>query len=705
MVVYTLFNIEATIESLALIDISTMRRCGMRWKDVKLSGKLGIGFGAVLVLLAVLAVWAVVGIRGIVRNANEVIAGNRIRGDMVQREVDHLNWANEVNALIVDDHVHDLSVETDPTQCAFGKWYYSPERELVEAQVPALRPILDAIEEPHNELHQSAIAIEDSYRPVDLELGNFLREIETDHLAWAHSVKDLLVNRDAPTNDIEVDHTQCRLGLWLYSAEVRERAANDPEFGAALEALYDPHEALHRNAETVIEFHKAGDLIGARDFYYANMQQLAHDVLGHVDDVIHWHDAQAAGYELSKQIYSTETQSSLAQVQDLLGQITSTARANIMTDEQMLLLADQTRSLVTILGIVAFVVGLAMTTFITRGIVRPLRRGIAICETIAEGDLTVDIDIHQKDEIGQLAAAMGHMLERLREIAAGIKESAANVDQGSAGMSETSQEMSQGATEQAASAEEVSSSMEEMASNIKQNSDNAQQTEKIALQSAQEAEKGGKAVEATVEAMRNIAEKIVVIEEIARNTNLLALNAAIEAARAGEHGKGFAVVAAEVRRLAENSQRAAAEIGALSGDSVDVAEQAGSIIAQIVPNIQRTAELVQEISAASSEQDSGAQQINKAIMQLDRVIQQNASASEEMASMAEELSAQSNTMNETISFFKLPAEELGNQRPAALPSGERALADNDSSTDSNHSGNGHSENGHTGITLAAAEEE
>jgi methyl-accepting chemotaxis protein len=195
--------------------------------------------------------------------------------------------------------------------------------------------------------------------------------------------------------------------------------------------------------------------------------------------------------------------------------------------------------------------------------------------------------------------------------------------------------------------------MEQMASNIKQNADNAQQTEKIALKAAQDAREGGKAVAETVGAMKEIAAKITIVEEIARQTNLLALNAAIEAARAGEHGKGFAVVASEVRKLAERSQTAAAEISKLSRSSVDVAEKAGEMLGRIVPDIQRTAELVQEINAASNEQNSGAEQINKAIQQLDQVIQQNASATEETASTSEELSSQSEQLLESIGFFKI----------------------------------------------------
>lgn len=282
-----------------------------------------------------------------------------------------------------------------------------------------------------------------------------------------------------------------------------------------------------------------------------------------------------------------------------------------------------------------------------------------IARRIAKGDLNVRVQ--ERSDQDMLMIPLKQMLDNLRRVVLEVKVASDNVSRGSQEMSATSEQLSQGATEQAASAEEASSSMEEMASNIKQSADNSNQTENIALKAADAAIEGGKAVEETVIAMKEISTRISIIEEIARQTNMLALNAAIEAARAGEHGKGFAVVAAEVRKLAERSQTAAREITRMAGTSVEVAEKAGVLLKKIVPDIQKTAELVQEISAASSEQNIGAEQINKALQQLDRVIQQNAGASEEMASTAEELASQSEQLTETIGFFKLE-EEKGKSR-------------------------------------------
>ena len=271
-------------------------------------------------------------------------------------------------------------------------------------------------------------------------------------------------------------------------------------------------------------------------------------------------------------------------------------------------------------------------------------------EEIANGNLTVSL--RERSAQDKLMQALSSMVSGITRVVSDIRSIAGEVASASQAISTTSVQVSKGASAQAASAEEASSSMEEMVSNIKQNADSAQQTDKIANKSAADAQESGKSVVEAVASMKEIASRVSIIEEIARQTNLLALNAAIEAARAGEHGKGFAVVAAEVRKLAERSQKAAAEINQLSGTTVKVSERAGEMLTKLVPDIQRTAELVQEIAAASKEQDTGAEQINKALVELEKVIQQNASASEEMASTTEELTSQSEQLVSALSFFR-----------------------------------------------------
>ncbi len=312
---------------------------------------------------------------------------------------------------------------------------------------------------------------------------------------------------------------------------------------------------------------------------------------------------------------------------------------------------------VGVAGLILAIGVVMIALLVANAIARPLARGVEFARAIANGDLTADLDIDQGDEVGLLAQAMNDMIVRLRDVIGHVMGASDNVAAGSQQMSSTSEQMSQSNSELASNVEQLSSTMEEMASNIASNSENAKETRRISGEAAEQGAEGGRAVDDTVQAMQQIAEKISVVEEIAGRTNLLALNAAIEAARAGQDGRGFAVVAAEVRKLAERSREAAAEISELSSSSVEVAERAGRVLTSMVPSIQRTSELVDEITAASVEQTAGAEQVNTSVQDLDTVIQQSASASEEMAATAEELASQAEDLRTTVSFFHLEQAE------------------------------------------------
>jgi methyl-accepting chemotaxis protein len=311
------------------------------------------------------------------------------------------------------------------------------------------------------------------------------------------------------------------------------------------------------------------------------------------------------------------------------------------------------RSLMIGMAAGGVLIGMLFGVLISRSITKPLGESVEAANRLAEGDLTARIDVRSRDEIGQLMTAMQAMVGKLSQVIGEVRASADSLSSASEEVSATAQSMSQASTEQAASVEETSSSIEQMSASINQNAENAKVTNGMAEKASHEANEGGTAVKQTVHAMKSIADKIGIIDDIAYQTNLLALNAAIEAARAGEHGKGFAVVAAEVRKLAERSQVAAQEIGEVAKDSVALAEQAGRLLDEIVPSIGKTSDLVQEIAAASEEQSAGVGQINTAMAQLNQITQQNASSSEELAATAEEMSSQAEQLQQLVAFFKV----------------------------------------------------
>ena len=595
----------------------------------------------------------------------EVVEGNRLRGEILQREVDHLNWVNRVSAFINDAQITEVGVQLDHTKCGFGRWYYGEGRRQAEALVPALASVLAAVGEPHQRLHETAQQIEKVFMQADSDLPEFLVRKEVDHLAWSGKVQDAILLGHTELT-VQLDPTKCGLGRFMYGPEGEAMRRADAKLGHLLDAIEPAHRRLHAAGDKIHAALGGEGREASAKLYHALVVPALAEVRGHLDKMQARARDNLKGKKEAEQIFATETQVQLQVVKQHLHDLIRITSENILSEQQMLDNAADTRTVVIMISLFAILIGILLSILIPRSIVGPILTSLGFAEKVAQGDLTQSLALKQKDEAGRLVQALNVMVERLREVMGEVSNAASSVAMGSKELSDSAQNMSQGATEQAASVEETSSSMEEMAANIQQNTDNAQTTQTIAQQAAVAAEEGGNAVIKAVGAMKEIASKISIIEEISRQTNLLALNAAIEAARAGEHGKGFAVVAAEVRKLAERSQTAAGEIGQLSSSSVEVSEQAGAIITRLVPDIQKTAELVQEIAASSSEQNTGASQINQALQQLDQVIQQNAGAAEEMAATSEELSAQSDMLAQAISFFRV-ADDHGRAATARNP--------------------------------------
>ncbi|MEO0971639.1 MAG: methyl-accepting chemotaxis protein [Pseudomonadota bacterium] len=332
------------------------------------------------------------------------------------------------------------------------------------------------------------------------------------------------------------------------------------------------------------------------------------------------------------------------------------------------------RNILIQMMVLALVLGTTAAYWIASTISKGLTKAVAVARSVAEGDLMASQTTKANDEISDLLKANDRMLERLRDVVANVAQNASNVAEGSRQLANSADQLSQGATEQSASTQEASSAVEEMAANIRHAADNATATETIADNASNDAKLSGEVVDKALRSIETIAEKINIVQEIARQTDLLALNAAVEAARAGTHGKGFAVVASEVRKLAERSQQAASEINELSAETLSLSKEAGVKLEALVPNIERTAELVREISAASREQNIGAEQINEAMRQMDGVVQQNASASDEVSTVSEQLAAQASQLQTLLSFFKLDRSGGGAPSLGAAPTPSRPRA-------------------------------
>jgi methyl-accepting chemotaxis protein len=621
----------------------------MFWQNLSLRNKILSGIGIVLGLLTLLAFIAIQGIHSIVTEGEEVVSGNQLRGEFLQRKVEHLEWADNLVNFIGND-ADASTIELDHRACGLGRWFYSDARHEIAQRIPAMSPVLQNLEEPHRLLHQSAQQIVDVHQRGDMTLPLFLARSEIDHLNRAESLLESILN--ATPLDRDFDHRHCELGRFIYGERARA-LQKDKVFSDIIAKLEPVHKTLHdRNAASNAMLTTEGRDT-ALAYYKTEITPVLTEVRAYLLQLQDHAAQQNAAKQAAENIYHTHTQTHLNTVKAQLDQLVVIANENILSDALMLQHANETLLELSSLSVAALIIGVFLALFIAKSIVTPIRTAIAFARTVAAGDLSHTNASKSHDEAGQLIATLNQMVEKLRIVVGNVQENAEALVQATNQVSSSAQSISQGAAEQAASVEQTSSALEQISVSITDNAENAHITDSTAQKVAAQSRQGGEAVNETVHAMRQIADKIALVEEIAYRTNILALNAAIEAARAGEYGRGFSVVAIEVRKLAEHSRHAAQEIRELAGSSVELAESAGKLLQELVPGMVKTAELVQQITHRSNEQANGVHQITSAMQQLDQATQQNASASEELAATAEEMNAQATHLQEAVRYFKI----------------------------------------------------
>jgi methyl-accepting chemotaxis protein len=665
----------------------------MKWKDLSLRIKFGLGFGSIIFLLSVVVLLNYRGVEGIVNNAGQMIDGNALNGNLAQVEVDYLNWANKLTELITNDEVTTLNVESDPRKCAVGQWLYAQGRLEAEKQIPTIAPLLEKFETDHQRLHDTAIEIGRIYRDVDHRLGWFLREKKSDHLNFMNRIMDGLLDMGADRVDVQSDHRMCKFGKWLYSADTDKIKAADNEFAQLVDAIYAPHKALHASVININGLMVEGRRADALAFFNEHTREKSNQTIAALDRIRDWHDGLIEIREDVHGVYAYETMPAMMQVQKQLQAIREEVRRHILTDEALLNAAQNTKRNVTLVGIAAIIIGTLMAVFITRAVTGIITRSVKFIAQISKGDFSQTLDIDQKDELGTLAASLNNIVSSLGKMIKDVTTGVGTLSSSSKELSSNSQQMStnseQTATEAdsaAVKAEEMNAKISSVAAAMEQASSNMGMVSSVADQMAatidEIAENSEKAHTITTGAMsrtgdasdqvdelgkaaKDIGKVVETITEISEQVNLLALNATIEAARAGDAGKGFAVVASEIKDLARQTAQATGEIKILiegiqtnTAITVNGIGDISTIVAEINTIVTTISTAVEEQSVATRGIAENMNQAASGIGEANTNVAQSSMVASEIARDVARVSQKSAEMNNDSRQASHSAAEL-----------------------------------------------
>ena len=573
--------------------------------------------GSILLLLTATVIWAAIGLSTTLHQGTQAADGNKLRSELLSLEIKHDAWNNKVRNFLNDPENNPLKVKTDPKTCSLGKWYYSDERNKVEDLIPEIKAEMAALEDPHAKIHLSAKKIKEAYKPSDPHLPGMLESIEKDHITWVSAVQNALLSHHNKIN-ANSDATICSLGKFFTSEEAKQAASRNAEFAELLNDVKEPHKKLHALVNEMNEALLAADRRTLTSLYEDELIPTLAEVRYTIRSMKRIADKELAGLAKAREIYETETTKNLNQLKKHLHNIADISQENIISDKAMVASAGKTRNGAITVGIIALLIGIALSFFISRSLTAPMKKAVSMLDDLENGHLDTRLDMNRKDEIGQMAETMDRFADSLQDEVVATLQRLANgdltfniqprderdllrgslqklgvdlnqimqqiqtasdqIDSGSSQVSESAQALSDGAAQSAASVEEISSSMNEIGSQTSTSSEYAQEANQLASSARTSADTGSERMAEMISAMgeineagQNINKIIKVIDEIAFQTNLLALNAAVEAARAGQHGKGFAVVAEEVRNLAARSAKAASETAELIEGSVEKA--------------------------------------------------------------------------------------------------------------------------------------